>query len=202
MTPLSPSVSAHDLTPTPAGRHQPSAPPAVQAGRTATAARRARRVLALTGALAGAAVLVAGCSSGTSSAPPPNAAGPPASSPAAAAPAATSAPTQAVAVQMTEFHLALPSTTLTAGSYTFNAVNAGRVVHALAIDGPGVNDQRTGAVEPGASAPLSVTLAPGTYDLYCPVGNHKALGMNLTLTVTGPGAGPAPASPTGATGGS
>jgi hypothetical protein len=162
-------------------------------------------VLAVTGALAIAAVLVAGCSSGTSAAPPPNAAGPPpASSPAAAAPQVTSAtaPTQLLAVQMTEFHLALPSTTLTAGSYTFNAVNAGRVVHALAIDGPGVNDLRTGAVEPGASAPLSVTLAPGSYDLYCPVGNHKALGMNLTLTVIGPGAGPAPASSSGAPGGS
>ncbi len=202
MTARSSSASVRDLTPTPTGRYQPPAPPAARARWGAAAARRARRVLAVSGALACGVVLVAGCSSGTSSAPPPNAAGPPASSPAAAAPAATSAPTQAVAVQMTEFHLALPSTTLTAGSYTFNAVNAGRVVHALAIDGPGVNDRRTGAIEPGASAPLNVTLAPGTYDLYCPVGNHKALGMNLTLTVTGPGAAPAPASPTGVTGGS
>jgi uncharacterized cupredoxin-like copper-binding protein len=163
-------------------------------------------VIALTGALASAAVLFAACSSGTSAAPPPTtvAAGPTASSPAASAPGntAATAPTQRIAVQMTEFHLALPSTTLTAGSYTFDAVNAGRDVHALSIDGPGVDDQRTAAVEPGASAPLNVTLAPGTYDLYCPVGNHKAMGMDVTLTVTGPGAGPAPASPTGATGGS
>ena len=102
---------------------------------------------------------------------------------------------------MTEFHLALPSTTLTAGTYTFDAVNAGRMVHALSVDGPGVEDQHTGPVEPGASAPLKVTLAPGTYDMYCPVDNHKALGMNLTLTVTGPGGSPVPAS-TGGSGGS
>lgn len=102
---------------------------------------------------------------------------------------------------MTEFHLALPSTTLPAGTYTFDAVNAGRMVHALTVTGPGVEDQHTGPVKPDASAPLTVTLAPGTYDMYCPVDNHKALGMNLTLTVTGPGGSPVPAS-TGRSGGS
>ena len=156
--------------------------------------------------LAFAATLGVACSSGGNTASPPGAAGPPASSPAVSAPAASgtgSAPAQArvVAVQMTEFHLALPSTTLAAGTYTFDAVNAGRMVHALSVDGPGVEDQHTGPVEPGASAPLTVTLAPGTYDMYCPVDNHKALGMNLTLTVTGPGGSPVPAG-TGRSGGS
>jgi uncharacterized cupredoxin-like copper-binding protein len=66
------------------------------------------------------------------------------------------------------------------------------VVHALSIDGPGVEDQRTPAVQPGASAPLTVTLTAGTYDMYCPVGNHKALGMNVALTVAAPGTHPAP----------
>lgn len=177
-----------------------------------TPGRGVRRLVALAAGLASTAVVMGACSSGTSSAPSPipSAPGPPASSspasspptsaPAAGAPASPHA--QLVAVQMTEFHLALPSTTLAPGTYTFDAINAGQMVHALSIDGPGLADQRTGTVQPGASAPLTVTLAPGTYDMYCPIGNHKALGMNAVLTVTAPGGGPAPTSTAGGNGGS
>jgi uncharacterized cupredoxin-like copper-binding protein len=92
---------------------------------------------------------------------------------------------------MTEFHLQLPTENFAPGRYTFTAMNDGKIVHAIEIDGPGVSDQRTpGVVQPGASAQLTVTLAPGTYEMYCPVGNHKAEGMDTHFTV---GSAPAPA---------
>ena len=34
-----------------------------------------------------------------------------------------------------------------------------------------------------AGAPLAVTLKNGSYVLYCPVANHRALGMQTDLTV-------------------
>ncbi len=37
---------------------------------------------------------------------------------------------------------------------------------------------------PGGSTSLDVTLAAGTYQIYCGVGNHAAMGMVIPLTVT------------------
>ena len=87
-------------------------------------------------------------------------------------------------VQMTDFHLALPNQTLAPGTYTFVAVNAGHTGHAIQIDGPGVSDQRTqGVVQPGQSTSLTVRLVPGTYDIYCPVDGHRAMGMDTHFSV-------------------
>jgi len=55
--------------------------------------------------------------------------------------------------------------------------------HALAIAGPGASGQ-TSVVQPGgAGQELTVSLQPGMYELWCPVGNHRALGMTATMTV-------------------
>jgi plastocyanin len=133
-------------------------------------------------ALTGLTLAVAACSGGgtasapSSGSPPPTASGPPSSQPAS----------NQVTVQMTEFHLALSQPTFTPGTYTFVAVNAGQTVHAIEIDGPGVSDQRTpGDVRPGQSASLTVTLQPGSYELYCPVDGHKSRGMDTHFTVGG-----------------
>ncbi|MCI2416411.1 hypothetical protein MOQ72_03160 [Saccharopolyspora sp. K220] len=85
-------------------------------------------------------------------------------------------------VRMTEFRLELP-THLAPGPYAFNAVNAGRIVHALAIDGPGVANQSTAVVQSGQSAVLNVTLVPGSYRFYCPVGRHAEEGMEVAVFV-------------------
>jgi uncharacterized cupredoxin-like copper-binding protein len=31
---------------------------------------------------------------------------------------------------------------------------------------------------------MTLDLQPGTYEVYCPVGNHEDMGMRLELTVT------------------
>jgi uncharacterized cupredoxin-like copper-binding protein len=88
-----------------------------------------------------------------------------------------------VTVGETEYKLALSTDSFTAGPYTFTAVNNGKIVHALEIDGAGVHGV-TGNIEPGQSASVSVQLEPGKYDVFCPIPGHKALGMNAEITVT------------------
>ncbi|MGH3852018.1 MAG: hypothetical protein ACRDR6_00665 [Pseudonocardiaceae bacterium] len=91
---------------------------------------------------------------------------------------------------MTDFHLALSDSTLAPGIYTFLATNGGNDEHSIEIDGPGVSDQRIpGVVEPGHSASLTVTLQSGSYDMYCPVDGHRAMGMETHFTVGAAGTG-------------
>jgi uncharacterized cupredoxin-like copper-binding protein len=158
--------------------------------RTTRPVRGSRRGLALatTTTAAAAALLAAGCSSAGTSA-----AGAPASTSATSAPAAvapSSAATGAaggattVTATETEYHIALSQTTFSAGSYKFVAVDKGKLQHNLVINGPGVNDEKTpGLLAPGQSASVTVTLAKGTYDIFCGVPGHQALGMDVHITV-------------------
>jgi len=108
-----------------------------------------------------------------------------ASSPATTASASASAvapagPTSVTATE-TEFHIALSATTFHPGSYKFVAVNKGSASHNLVISGPGVNQVKTaGLISPGGQESVTVTLQAGTYDIYCGVPGHKAMGMTST----------------------
>jgi uncharacterized cupredoxin-like copper-binding protein len=85
-------------------------------------------------------------------------------------------------VNETEFSLEPDEITLDRpGVYVFRA-NSGRTVHALEIGGIGIEEE-TEDIGPGESAELEVNLEPGTYKLYCPVGNHEGRGMVGTVTV-------------------
>jgi uncharacterized cupredoxin-like copper-binding protein len=92
--------------------------------------------------------------------------------------AATSVP-----VSETEFKITLPTTTIAAGSYSFEVKNDGKIDHDLVVQGNGV-DEKTPTIAPGKSATLKVDLKPGTYDVYCSIPGHKQAGMDLKLTVT------------------
>ncbi len=105
-----------------------------------------------------------------------------AAKPAAGTPPATSS--SRVTATETEYKIVLSSATLKPGSYTFVAINKGSIPHSLAINGPGVsNKQIAGTIAPGASGTLTVILQKGSYDVYCPVSGHKALGMDTKVTV-------------------
>jgi uncharacterized cupredoxin-like copper-binding protein len=66
-----------------------------------------------------------------------------------------------------------------AGSLEFNVDNVGEDDHNLSIK----DRDDTLAVPPAGSGQLTVTLAPGTYTLYCSLPGHEDLGMSTTLTV-------------------
>ena len=109
---------------------------------------------------------------------------------------ATSVDPAQVGVRLSEWKVELSQATVTAGAVTFAITNGGSIPHAFEVEGNGI-EQETAVIQPGASAALTVTLKPGTYDIYCPVGqdSHKKLGMDTRLQVgsaTTPGYGAAP----------
>lgn len=88
-----------------------------------------------------------------------------------------------VTASLVDFRIELSQTDFPAGEYTFVVEQDGQMPHALAIEGPGVNEV-TGIIEPGGSSEeLAMTLEPGTYELWCPVGNHRSMGMQVTIDV-------------------
>ena len=75
-----------------------------------------------------------------------------------------------------------------AGTYTFRLTNDGEFEHALEIEGQGIEEE-TDVIGGGETAELTVDLAEGEYEIYCPVGNHREMGMEGTLVVGAGGAG-------------
>jgi len=108
----------------------------------------------------------------------------------AAAALAAAQPTQrapgAVSAKLSEWKVELSEATIAAGPVTFTISNAGSIPHAFEVEGEGI-EQETKVIQPGATARLTLTLKPGTYEVYCPVGedSHKKLGMDTHLTVVG-----------------
>ena len=95
----------------------------------------------------------------------------------------TTSTAHTVTVQETEFKITLPSKTLKAGSYAFDAKNVGKLPHDLSIQGNGVS-AKTPIFNPGQSQTLKVTLKAGKYDFFCSVPGHKQAGMNVEVSVT------------------
>lgn len=102
--------------------------------------------------------------------------------PAPAAPVAGVHGSRLVVVEMVDYRLLQPDF-LPSGRYTFRAINVGKHPHALEIKGSGVANARTPVVRSGQYADLTVTLERGIYDFWCPIGNHRQLGMQLDVMV-------------------
>jgi plastocyanin len=69
-----------------------------------------------------------------------------------------------------------------AGKVTIDFDNPSSVPHAVEIEGNGVEEETKTITKDKAS--VTVDLKAGTYDFYCPVGNHRAEGMEGKLTVS------------------
>jgi hypothetical protein len=92
----------------------------------------------------------------------------------------------ALSATLSEWTIRLSDATVPAGPVAFTVRNGGSIPHAFEVEGHGI-ERETPLIQPGASATLTLTLAPGTYEIYCPVGkdSHKKLGMEIYLKVTG-----------------
>ena len=87
-------------------------------------------------------------------------------------------------IQESEFKLA-PAKLRTARSGVVELVakNTGKVNHALEVEGP-AGEAKTKLIQPGQSTRLKVNLSKaGTYTMYCPVANHRSLGVTGAVTV-------------------
>jgi uncharacterized cupredoxin-like copper-binding protein len=139
------------------------------------------------------AVLLTGCGGGgtteESATSPGQAEETTTTTPASAEPTSATSPAPAVTgtrvtAELTEFSIGLSQQTFAPGPYEFVAEEQGQLPHALSIEGPGVDSASTSVIDPGGdSQTLNLTLQPGTYELWCPVGNHRAQGMETTITV-------------------
>jgi plastocyanin len=100
---------------------------------------------------------------------------------------AETAPVTTLEVSETEYKLDPPNPTIEeSGKVRFKVVNDGEIAHQLTIESEDGEFLRTSdEVGVGEDLDLTVDLAPGEYDYYCPVSNHKKLGMDGTLTVAG-----------------
>lgn len=93
----------------------------------------------------------------------------------------TTAAAAPVTVTLTEFKIAPASISVPAGG-SLNVVNAGTMIHNLAVVGEGITTPDFGA---GKSATLSLaTLPEGTYTVVCTIPGHESAGMKATLVVT------------------
>jgi plastocyanin len=92
----------------------------------------------------------------------------------------------AVGVTLSEWTIRLSEATVPAGQVAFKVTNSGSIPHAMEVEGHGT-EQETPLIQPGASARLQLNLEPGTYEIYCPVGedSHRKLGMQTHLNVVG-----------------
>ena len=67
-----------------------------------------------------------------------------------------------------------------AGKVTLKIVNESDIPHAIEVEGNGVEEETKTVT--GGNAEVTVDLKAGTYEYYCPVGDHKQT-MKGTLTV-------------------
>ena len=106
--------------------------------------------------------------------------------PAAETPAApTEDPTEeTVEVSLTEWLINMP-TELEAGEVIFEVINDGTVPHTFQITGGAIDTALAAPIGPGETGRLTVELAPGTYTVFCPLGDgaHREIGMQLEITV-------------------
>jgi uncharacterized cupredoxin-like copper-binding protein len=149
-----------------------------------------RRILRLVVILAGTVLATTSCggddggSAATTPSPATSAATGDAATPSPATSAATgdAATGTVINVDEQDFTIELSTMELTPGTYTFVTTNNGQTTHALKIDGQGLEEE-TADLAPGDTAELTVTLEAGEYEIYCPVGNHRDMGMKLDITV-------------------
>ncbi len=94
-----------------------------------------------------------------------------------------------VTARLAEWSVKLDAEAVPAGPVTFHVRNEGTIPHGFEVEGNGI-EKEVESIAAGESATLAVTLKPGKYEIYCPVGgdSHKRLGMLTHLEVTQNGA--------------
>jgi plastocyanin len=93
---------------------------------------------------------------------------------------------QTIQVSETEFSISPATIDLPrAGTYEFDVTNDGQITHALNIEeSGGGNEVESGEIGPGEMKTVRYTFSgEGSFEMYCPIGNHKAQGMEGTITV-------------------
>lgn len=91
-------------------------------------------------------------------------------------------PGSRVDVALADFTIEMPAS-LDQGAVTFRVTNEGDIEHGFRIVGAGLEEELDQTLQPGETRELSVALKFGTYEVWCPVGDHRDRGMVMTLQV-------------------
>jgi phosphohistidine phosphatase SixA/plastocyanin len=105
--------------------------------------------------------------------------------------AATQPPTKPaaaspIAVRLSEWKLELSQLTVPTGEVEITVKNGGTMPHALEIEGQGM-EKELEPIKVGGTSKLRLNLPPGSYELYCPIGDgaHEQMGMIAHIEVIG-----------------
>jgi plastocyanin len=91
---------------------------------------------------------------------------------------------ESVAISETEYALDPADPSVSAGTVTFDVSNDGEITHNLEVEGPNGEVELDQDLAAGDSGTLEVDLSePGTYEMYCPIGDHRDQGMEGEITV-------------------
>jgi plastocyanin len=97
---------------------------------------------------------------------------------------ATAATKSNLTVTETEYRIGISRLTVPHGVVTVYVVNNGQDEHNLYVGKPGHLYHATKRIQSGGRVSFGVTLPVGTYNLYCGIPGHKALGMLAHIKVT------------------
>jgi plastocyanin len=96
---------------------------------------------------------------------------------------ASAAPTR-MQVVAKEYYFILSRRTVPAGPAVVQLVNFGQDAHDLRLEhNGGGHVYGTPVVQPDNYADIRLTLAPGTYTIWCSIANHRELGMQAEFVV-------------------
>jgi|SRR4051812_18973301 len=142
--------------------------------------RLKRRFAALFVVAAAVAVPVAGCGGGSNDNSTSNAA----TQASTTGGAAVTGAGGVVNLSATDFKFNPSEPAVKSGDVTFTMKNDGQVTHSLEVeDVNGQDKELPSEVSPGSDGSMTLNLKPGKYEFYCPVGNHKQMGMEGEITV-------------------
>jgi plastocyanin len=101
-----------------------------------------------------------------------------------ASPSAAEQESGSITATEADFSITLDEDSVAAGDYDVQVVNEGGATHDLVVERDGEDVAASDPIGPGESTTLTVTLEPGEYVFYCSIGNHRAMGMEMTVEVT------------------
>ena len=89
-----------------------------------------------------------------------------------------------LSVSLSEFALNPANPTVKPGTVTITARNDGDEVHSLQVDGPNGSKTLANPLDPDETGNLTIRLVkPGKYNWFCPIDDHRAMGMKGKITV-------------------
>jgi uncharacterized cupredoxin-like copper-binding protein len=103
-----------------------------------------------------------------------------------------------VLVVLEDNSIAVREQAIPPGPAVLTIENRGSELHNLFVEGEGIGRAADNPVPENGSGTLDVTFRPGTYTLYCPIGEHRSRGEQVTITI-GTAAGTPPATGTTST---